>query len=63
MDRRPAGESPAVALRIQRDDVHDGVLWILQNKTGVKRPIELMGELAQLVARINARPHERRRPS
>ena len=35
------------------------MLWIVQNKTGAKRAIEVTGELAALIARINARPRVR----
>jgi integrase len=54
------GQRPADVLKIQRADIHDGALWIVQNKTGVKRAIELTGELAQLIERINGRPYVRR---
>jgi len=53
------GQRPADVLKIQRADLHDGALWIVQNKTGTKRAIELTGELAALIERINARPRER----
>ena len=45
--------------KIQRADIHDGALWVVQNKTKAKRAIELTGELATLIERINARPRER----
>lgn len=54
------GQRPADVLKIKLADIHDGALWIVQNKTGVKRAIELTGELAQLVERINGRPYVRR---
>ena len=47
--------------KIQRADIHAGSLWIVQNKTGAKRVIEITGELAALIERINARPRERLR--
>ncbi|TDP72815.1 tyrosine-type recombinase/integrase [Roseateles toxinivorans] len=53
------GQRPADVLKIKRADLHDGALWIVQNKTGAKRAIELTGELAQLIERINARPRVR----
>lgn len=53
------GQRPADVLKIQRADIHDGALWIVQNKTGAKRAIEVTGELAQ-IDRINARPYVRR---
>lgn len=53
------GQRPADVLKIKRDDLRDGALWVVQNKTGAKRAIGLTGELAALVERINARPRER----
>ena len=53
------GQRPADVLKIKRQDIHDGALWVVQNKTGAKRGIELTGELAELVKRIDARPRER----
>jgi len=34
-------------------------LLIVQNETKAKRAIEITGELAQLIERINARPRQR----
>jgi integrase len=56
------GQRPADVLKIKRADIHDGALWIVQNKTGAKRAIEVVGELAKLIDRINARPRERLGP-
>jgi len=53
------GQRPADVLKIKREDLHDGALWVVQNKTGAKRAIELSGELAALIERISARPRER----
>lgn len=53
------GQRPADVLKIKREDLHDGALWIVQNKTGAKRAIELTGELAKLIERISARQRER----
>lgn len=53
------GQRPADVLKIQRSDIRDGALWVVQNKTKAKRAIELTGELAALIERINARPRER----
>ncbi|MBX9913719.1 MAG: tyrosine-type recombinase/integrase [Pseudomonadaceae bacterium] len=36
-------------------DVRDGQIWIKQAKTGAKRRIEIIGELAELISRIKAR--------
>ncbi|WP_249937139.1 tyrosine-type recombinase/integrase [Roseateles sp. DAIF2] len=46
---------PGDVLKIKREDLRDGALWIVQNKTKAKRAIEL----AALIERINARPRER----
>lgn len=48
------GQRPADVLKIKRTDVRDGALWIVQNKT--KWAIEITGELAALIERINAWP-------
>jgi integrase len=53
------GQRPADVLKIKREHLHDGALWIVQNKTGAKRAIELTGELAALIERIKARPRVR----
>lgn len=53
------GQRPADVLKIQRTDVRDGALYVTQNKTGQKRAIALIGELASLIDRINARKRER----
>jgi len=36
-------------------DIRDGQIWVTQGKTSAKRRIELVGELAALIARIKAR--------
>jgi integrase len=46
-------------LKIQRSDIRDGALWVVQNKTKAKRAIEITGELKAVIDRINARPRER----
>lgn len=46
-------------LKIGCTDLRGGALWIVQNKTKTRRAIEINGELAQLIDRINARPRER----
>ncbi|HSV70284.1 MAG TPA: tyrosine-type recombinase/integrase [Methylibium sp.] len=53
------GQRPADVLKIKREDIRDGALWVTQNKTGAKRAIELTGELRQVVERIDARKRER----
>lgn len=35
---------------------YSDVLWVVQNKTGVRLGIEVTGELADLLERINSRP-------
>lgn len=53
------GQRPADVLKIKRSDIRDGALWIVQNKTGAKRAIEIVGELKELIDSINAKPRER----
>jgi len=53
------GQRPADVLKIKREDLRDGALWIVQNKTSARQAIDLTGELAALVDRINARPRRR----
>jgi integrase len=55
----PTGQRPADVLKIKREDIRYGALFIAQNKTGAKRAIEIGGELAQLIERIAARKRER----
>jgi integrase len=50
------GQRPADVLKIQRTDIRDGALWILQNKTGARLGIEVTGELKAVIERINSRP-------
>jgi integrase len=52
------GQRPADVLKLKRSDIRDGALWIVQNKTGTRLGIELVGELASIVNRINARPRK-----
>lgn len=53
------GQRPADVLKIRHADIRDGALLIEQNKTGAKRAIEIIGELADVIDRINARTRER----
>jgi integrase len=53
------GQRPADVLKIERAHLRDGALFIAQNKTKAKRAIEVVGELAELIERINARKRER----
>lgn len=50
------GQRPADVLKLKRTDIRDGALWIVQNKTGARLGIEITGELASTIARINERP-------
>ena len=53
------GQRPADVLKLKREDVRDGALFVAQNKTGAKRAIEMVGELAQVIERIAGRKRER----
>lgn len=53
------GQRPADVLKIKREDIRDGALWIVQNKTKAKRAIEIVDELKEVVDRTNARSRER----
>lgn len=52
------GQRPADVLKLKRTDIRDGALWIVQNKTGVRLAIEITGELADAIDRINSRPRK-----
>ena len=52
------GQRPADVLKLKRTDIRDGALWIVQNKTGARLGIEITGELAATITRINARPRK-----
>lgn len=52
------GQRPADVLKIQRTDIRDGALWIVQNKTGARLGIEITGELATVLDRIHSRPRK-----
>lgn len=52
------GQRPADVLKIKRTDIRDGALWIVQNKTGTRLGIEITGELATVIDRINQRPRK-----
>ena len=38
--------------------IRDGALWIVQNKTGARLGIEITGELAAIITKINQRPRK-----
>ena len=54
------GQRPADVLKIQCADIRDGTLFVSQNKTGATRAIEIVGELASVIERIDGRKRERR---
>jgi integrase len=49
------GQRPADLLKLNHDDIRDGMLWFTQNKTGKKLRIEITGELANLIERVLGR--------
>ena len=52
------GQRPADVLKMQRSDIRGDVLWLTQGKTGKKLRIEITGELAAVIARIQVRPRK-----
>jgi integrase len=52
------GQRPADVLKFKRTDIRDGALWIVQNKTNARLGIEITGELAEVITRINTRPRK-----
>ncbi|MGV0959281.1 MAG: tyrosine-type recombinase/integrase [Limnohabitans sp.] len=50
------GQRPADVLKFKRTDIRDGALWVIQNKTGARLGIEIIGELEMVITRINTRP-------
>ena len=54
------GQRPADVLKLQCADIRDGALFVAQSKTGAKRAIEIVGELATVIARIASRARVRR---
>lgn len=53
------GQRPADLLKINRSDLRDGELYLVQNKTGKALRITIMGELETLIERILSRTHNR----
>lgn len=49
------GQRPADVLKLMSADIQDGALRITQNKTGAKLEVEIVGELAELIARLAQR--------
>jgi len=52
------GQRPADVLKLNRTDIRDGALWIVQNKTGARLGIKITGELASIITKINERPRK-----
>jgi len=42
----------------KRAGIRDGALWVTENKTGARLGIEITGELAEVIERINKRPRK-----
>lgn len=53
---RLTGQREADILKMRRDDIREGHLWVRQGKTGARIGIALDGELGALVEAIKARP-------
>lgn len=49
------GQRPADVLKMSRNDMRDGALTVVQNKTGAKLRVEIVGELNVVIERIKAR--------
>ena len=52
------GQRPADVLKLRRTDIRDGALGVVQNKTGARLGIEVTGQLASAITRINERPRK-----
>jgi integrase len=50
------GQRPSDLLKMQRTDMRDGALWVVQIKTGAKVAIRIEGELKRVLERALARP-------
>lgn len=50
------GQRPGDVLKMTRQDIQDGFLWVHQAKTGERLGIEVSGELDAVLRRISARP-------
>jgi integrase len=57
------GQRPADVLKIVVGDIAGGMLSVAQNKTGKKLRIAVVGELAEVIARIMAKPRNRKNPA
>jgi integrase len=49
------GQRPGDVLKARRQDIIDGVLWFVQQKTGAKVGVRVQGELQRVLERILAR--------
>jgi integrase len=49
------GQRPADVLKLSRADLRDGAMTVVQNKTGARLRVEVIGEFAAVMARIDAR--------
>jgi integrase len=55
---RLTGQRTADVLKLKRSDIRDGALWMVQKKTGKRLGIEIIGELSEVITRINERPRQ-----
>lgn len=51
------GQRVSDVLKMTRQDMRDGVLWVVQDKTGAKVGIRIEGDLKIVLERVLARPH------
>lgn len=51
------GQRVSDVLKMTRQDIRDGVLWIVQDKTGAKVGVRIEGDLKIVLERVLARPH------
>lgn len=49
------GQRPADVLKLSRADIRGGELSVVQNKTGAKLRVEITGELAEVMKRLDSR--------
>lgn len=52
------GQRPGDTLKLAETDVRDGAIWVEQQKTGEKVRIEIVGQLAAVLARITDRKRD-----
>jgi integrase len=51
------GQRVSDVLKMTRQDMRDGVLWVVQDKTGAKMGVRIEGKLKSVLERVLARPH------